>query len=268
MIVLIMKYVRGKSLNLGQVIAVLNQKGGVGKTTTTINVASYLAKAGKTVLVIDFDPQGNATSGLGIDKQSMANTSYEVLLGTTSLDEAITKTDIDRLNLVPANANLAAGEVELVSHNNRERYLQRAITNVAYDYVLIDCPPALGLLTVNALTAADKLLVPVQAEYYALEGLGQLLSVVQRVRGGLNPDLELLGVVATMFDGRTSLSDQVYAELERYFGDKLFRTVIPRNVRVAEAPSYGKPVSEHDKWSKGARAYKQLSKELMKRVDA
>lgn len=252
---------------MSEVIAVLNQKGGVGKTTTTINLAAYLAKAGKSVLVIDFDPQGNATSGLGVDKQSVGVTSYEVLLGKESIESAILPSGIERLHIVPANANLAAGELDLVSHNNREQFLKRAIANLAYDYVLIDCPPALGLLTVNALTAADRLLVPVQAEYYALEGLGQLLSVVQRVRGGLNASLELLGVVVTMYDSRTSLSEQVYKELTTHFGEKVFQTVIPRNVRVAEAPSYGKPVSEHDKWSKGARAYKQLSKEFLKRIE-
>lgn len=251
---------------MGRTIAVLNQKGGVGKTTTAINVGAYLAKAGKSVLVVDFDPQGNATSGLGLEKNDTEQTSYELLFAKVSLPEIVKETAIEGLYIVPTNANLAAAEVELVSHNNRESLLKQALISAAYDYVIIDCPPALGLLTINALTAADLLLIPVQAEYYALEGLSQLLSVVQRVRGGLNPRLELLGVLVTMYDARTSLSDQVYQELQKYFGDKLFKTVIPRNVRVAEAPSYGKPISEHDKWSKGARAYKQLSKELLKRT--
>jgi chromosome partitioning protein len=251
-----------------QIIAVLNQKGGVGKTTTTINLGAYLAKSGKSVLIVDFDPQGNATSGLGIDKNSLDATSYELLFDKAPLHNVVRETDVARLFLVPTNANLAAAEVELVSHNDREQCLKRALKQLDYDFVLIDCPPALGLLTINALTAASQLLIPVQAEYYALEGLSQLLSVVQRVRAGLNPSLELFGVVVTMYDSRTSLSVQVYQELQKHFGDKLMSTVIPRNVRVAEAPSYGKPVSEHDKWSKGARAYKQLSKEFLKRATA
>lgn len=249
------------------VIAVLNQKGGVGKTTTVINLGSYLAKAGKTVLILDLDPQGNATSGVGIDKNAVDLTSYDLLLGNARPEQVIKETNFERLFIIPTNANLAAAEIELVSHNNREHMLKGALPNLAYDYILIDCPPSLGLLTLNALTAGNQLLIPVQAEYYALEGLSQLLSVVQRVRSGLNTQLELLGVVVTMYDGRTSLSEQVYGELKKYFADKLFKTVIPRNVRVAEAPSYGKPVSDHDKWSKGARAYKQFSKEVLKRAE-
>lgn len=249
-----------------KIIAVLNQKGGVGKTTTAINVAAYLAKADKSVLLIDFDPQGNATSGLGLDKQTDA-TSLEVLFGQIGLDKAVQETSLNGLYLLPANAALATAEVELVNKPGRELHLRNALQSLAYDYVLIDCPPSLGLLTVNALSAAEWLLIPVQAEYYALEGLTQLLTVMQQVRGGLNPQLELLGVIATMFDARTSLSDQVYQELKKYFGDKLFKTIIPRNVRLAEAPSYGKAIVEHDKWSKGARAYKQLTKELIKRVE-
>lgn len=248
------------------VIAVLNQKGGVGKTTTAVNLGAYLAKAGKSVLIVDFDPQGNATSGLGLDKQAVDATSYDLLFGKVAPEVAIKETNTNGLYIVPTNAQLATAEVELVSHNNREHLLKQALGNVTYDYILIDCPPALGLLTINALTAANELLIPVQAEYYALEGLSQLLSVVQRVRGGLNPNLELLGVVVTMYDGRTSLSEQVYSELKKYFGEKLLETVVPRNVRVAEAPSFGRPVSEHDKWSKGARAYKALSKEVLKKA--
>jgi chromosome partitioning protein len=247
------------------VIAVLNQKGGVGKTTTAVNLGAYLAKAGKSVLIVDFDPQGNATSGLGVDKQNLDSTAYDFIFKKAQAEDVIKETDTNGLYIVPTNAHLAAAEVELVSHNNREHLLKEALSNLAYDFILIDCPPALGLLTINALTAANELLIPVQAEYYALEGLSQLLSVVQRVRGGLNPGLELLGVLVTMYDGRTSLSEQVYGELKKYFGDKLLSTIVPRNVRVAESPSYGKPISEHDKWSKGARAYKALSKEILKR---
>lgn len=251
---------------MGNIVAVLNQKGGVGKTTTAINLGTYLAKAGKRVLIIDFDPQGNASSGLGVDKQSTETTIYQVLAGKTKIEKAITETIIPNLSLIVANQDLAAAEVELANTDNREYQLKEVLGVLDYDYVFIDCPPALGLLTVNALTAANWLLIPVQAEYYALEGLSQLLSVMQRVKQGLNTNLELLGVVVTMFDSRTSLAEQVYNELQKYFGEKMFKTVIPRNVRLAEAPSYGKPIAEHDKWSKGARAYKQLAKEVTGRV--
>ena len=249
---------------MGKVIAVLNQKGGVGKTTTAINLGAYLAKAGKSVLLVDFDPQGNATSGLGLDKQSTQSTTLDVLFGKSDLAKTVRDTSVPHLWILPANASLATAEVDLVDKERRELKLKAALEGADYDYILIDCPPSLGLLTINALTAADYLFIPVQAEYYALEGLTQLLSVMQQVRGGLNPQLELLGVVVTMFDSRTTLSEQVYGELKKYFNDKLFTTIIPRNVRLAEAPSYGKPIADHDKWSKGARAYKQLSKEFIK----
>lgn len=248
-----------------QTIAVLNQKGGVGKTTTAINLAAYLHKTGKSVLVVDLDPQGNATSGLGYDKSHITAGTYELLLGQTDL-AAVTQTVHDGFYLVPTNANLAAVEIELVNRPNREQSLKQALAPATYDYVIIDCPPALGLLTVNALTAANTMLIPVQAEYYALEGLGQLLQVFQGVKQSFNPRLEILGVVVTMYDSRNSLSTQVVEELKKHFGDKLFKTVIPRNVRLAEAPSYGKTIIEHDKWSKGARAYKQLTKEVSDRV--
>ncbi len=249
---------------MSSIIAVLNQKGGVGKTTTAINVCAYLAKAGKSVLLVDLDPQGNASSGLGLDKQALDTTVYEVLFKEVETAAAIQETHISGLYLLPANAGLAAAEVDLASENRREYRLKEALAGLTYDYILIDCPPALGLLSINALTAANEVLIPVQAEYYALEGLGQLLEVVQRVRGGLNPHLNLMGVVITMHDSRTSLGEQVVAEVHKHFGDKLFTTMIPRNVRLAEAPSYGKSIAEHDKWSKGARAYKQLTKEIMK----
>jgi chromosome partitioning protein len=253
---------RGK---MTQVIAILNQKGGVGKTTTAINVAAYLQKQGKSVLVVDLDPQGNATSGLGIDKNAHDLTTYELMINGAEIKDAIIEAR-EGLHIIPANANLAAAEVELVSVTHRETKLKQLLASVTYDFVLIDCPPSLGLLSINALTAAHWVLIPVQAEYYALEGLSQLLDVVQRIRAGLNANLELLGVVVTMYDGRTTLSENVYGELKKHFGNKLFETVVPRNVRLAEAPSYGKSIADHDKWSKGARSYKQLAKEVSKRV--
>jgi chromosome partitioning protein len=249
------------------IIAVINQKGGVGKTTTAVSLAAQLASEETPVLLVDLDPQGNATSGLGLAKDQLTPTSYEVLFGQASLDQAVQPANREGLFILPANSNLAAAEVELVGLQNREFALQQAMQVSAYAYVIIDCPPALGLLTINALTAANSLLIPVQSEYYALEGLGQLLNTVQRVRQGLNPSLDLLGVVLTMFDKRTSLSEQVQDELKTHFGEKLFKTVIPRNVRLAEAPSFGKTIFEHDRWSKGARSYKQFAKEVAKRVN-
>lgn len=251
---------------MAEIIAVLNQKGGVGKTTTAINLGAYLAKSGKSVLVVDFDPQGNATSGLGIDKHGLSLTMYDVLFSKTGVEHVVQETSVPGLYVLPANPNLAAAEVELVSQLQREQMLREILGSLSYDVMIVDCPPSLGLLTINALTAANHLLIPVQAEYYALEGLSQLLSVVQRVRAGLNPNLDLLGVVVTMYDSRTSLSDQVHQELTKHFADKVMKTVIPRNVRLAEAPSHGKPIADHDKWSKGARAYKALAKEIMKRI--
>lgn len=249
------------------IIAVTNQKGGVGKTTTAVNLAAYLAGPQCRVLLLDLDPQGNATSGLGLQKDGLEPTSYEVLLHQATLDQAVQTTNREGLYLLPANPNLAAAEVELVGASQREFRLKESLGVAAFDYIIIDCPPALGLLTINALTAAHALLIPVQSEYYALEGLGQLLATVQRVRQGINPTLDLIGVVLTMYDKRTSLSEQVKAELQKHFGDKLFKTTIPRNIRLAEAPSFGKTIFEHDKWSKGARAYKHFAKEVAKRVN-
>lgn len=249
-----------------QTIAVINQKGGVGKTTTAINVGTCLQKDGKSVLIVDLDPQGNATSGIGLNKGDFQQTTYTVITGASSLADAIVEVPRLGLSIVPANEQLAAAETDLASELMRETKLRQALEGATYDYILIDCPPALGLLTINALTAANYVLIPVQTEYYAMEGLSQLLGVIQRIRQGLNPDLELLGVVATMYDTRTSLSSQVFEELQKHFGDKLLKTVIPRNVRLAEAPSYGKTIIEHDRWSKGARSYKQLTKELEKRL--
>lgn len=251
---------------MGHTIAILNQKGGVGKTTTAINLAAYLAKAGKSVLLVDFDPQGNATSGLGIDKQNIDATVYDVLFHDNKTDRVVRETNLANVYLLPSNHNLAAAEVELAQVADRDSQLKQALLGTTYDYTLIDCPPALGMLTINALTAADCVLIPVQAEYYALEGLSQLLQVMQRVRQGSNPSLELLGVVLTMYNSRTTLADQVKAEVTKHFGDKVFSTVVPRNVRLAEAPSYGKSILEHDKWSKGARAYKQLAKEILQKL--
>lgn len=252
--------------NVSHIIAVLNQKGGVGKTTTTINVAAYLAKQGHSVLIVDLDPQSNTTSGLGINKQDKEPGIYEVLVNQATLQETLRKIS-DHIFVLPTDGKLAALEVELVEHSERELALKQALSAASYDYILIDCPPSLSLLTINALTAANSLLIPVQAEYYALQGLSQLLQIVQMVRQGLNPELELLGVVITMYDSRTTLSNQVKDELDKHFGDKVFETVIPRNVRLAEAPSYGKHIVDYDKWSKGARAYKKLTKEIHKRVN-
>lgn len=248
---------------MSEVIAILNQKGGVGKTTTAINLAAYLQKMGKSVLLVDLDPQGNATSGLGLDKNSQEGGTYDLLLGNIDLAQAVKPVENGGFYIVPTNANLAAVEIELVNKPNREHCLKEALKQATYDYVLIDCPPALSLLTVNALTAAQYMIIPVQAEYYAMEGLGQLLQVFQQVKSSLNPGLEIMGVVVTMFDSRTSLSEQVLTEVKKHFSDKLFTTIIPRNVRLAEAPSYGQPILQHDKWSKGARAYKQLAKEVV-----
>lgn len=252
---------------MSNVIAVLNQKGGVGKTTTTINLAAYLARAGKTVLIVDIDPQGNATSGLGIDKRTAPKTMYDVLLGEIDPAKAVLQTSVKNVSILPANPDLAGAETELAAAKNREVLLRGALQGLSYDFILIDCPPALGLLTVNALIAANWLIVPVQAEYYAMEGLGQLLEVFQRVKQSMNPSINLLGVLVTMYNARTSLAEQVVKELHQHFGDNVFNTLIPRNVRLAEAPSYGKPISEHDKWSKGARAYKSLAKEVLNRVN-
>lgn len=252
-------------MSTSTVIAVLNQKGGVGKTTTVVNLAAYLAKAGRSVLVVDLDPQGNATSGLGVDKQALQTTTYDILFDPAATPGAIVDTGISGLWLIGANAGLAAAEVDVAGEASREFRLKQALQQLEYDYVLIDCPPSLGLLSINALVAAHEVMIPVQAEYFALEGLGQLLDIVQRVRAGLNPRLELNGVLVTMFDGRNSLAQQVVDELEKHFGDKLYKAVVPRNVRLAEAPSYGKTILEHDKWSKGARAYKALAKEFERR---
>ncbi len=247
-------------------IAIVNQKGGVGKTTTAINLCSQMADAKHSVLLVDLDPQGNATSGIGLPKRQQ-NTTYDVLCRGVDLVDAVQETHVAQLFILPSDANLAGAEVELVNKPEREFVLKKALSTAAYDYIIIDCPPSLGLLTINALTCADSVLIPVQTEYYALEGLSQLLNTIQAVKNSTNPNLELLGIVLTMFDKRNSLSEQVHTEVKNYFGDKLFKSIIPRNVRLAEAPSYGRTIFEHDKWSKGARAYKALAKEVQRSVE-
>jgi chromosome partitioning protein len=249
-----------------KIIAVTNQKGGVGKTTTAINVAYLLAKGGSKVLLADFDPQGNATSGLGVVKQELPRTIVDVLAGEATPAEAIIATAHENLSLLPTTPHLANLEVELAQADQRFVRLKQTLSELDYDYIFIDCPPALSLLTVNALVAAHYILLPVQAEFYALEGLGQLLETMQLIRKGLNKKLELLGVVVTMYDHRTTLSRQVLDEVKKHFPGQVFETVIPRNVRLAEAPSHGLPVAAYDRWSKGARAYKQLTKEVKEKL--
>ena len=252
---------------MGRIIAIANQKGGVGKTTTSINLSSCITAKGKKVLVVDIDPQGNTTSGYGIEKNDLDNTIYELMLGDCSIEDCIIKDVIENISILPSNVNLAAAEIELIGVDKKEYILKNEIDWVKdrYDYIIIDCPPSLSLLTVNAMTTADSVLVPIQCEYYALEGLSQLIHTVNLVKERLNPNLEMEGVVFTMYDSRTNLSAQVVENVKSHLNQKVYRTVIPRNIRLAEAPSYGQPINIYDPKSAGAESYLALAEEVIDR---
>ncbi len=253
---------------MATVISVINQKGGVGKTTTAVNLGAYLARAGKFVLLVDLDSQGNATSGVGVDHRSLEKGVYEAIIGQATMRDVIQPTAIEGYRVAPATSNLAGAGVELVNAENREFKLAEALTEVRgeYDYIIIDSPPSLGILTVNGLVASDQILIPVQAEFYALEGLSQLMETVNLVKEHVKPELQILGAVITMFDGRNRLSNDVLNELFKHFKNRIFRTAIPRNVRLAEAPSYGQSILHYDPTSKGAKAYERLAEELLEEV--
>ncbi len=250
---------------MGKVISVANQKGGVGKTTTAVNLSASLAKKNKRVLLIDTDPQGNATSGVGVDK-SVQYSVYDVLVEGVEIENTIQKAEMKNLDVCPSNINLAGAEVQLVSVNEREYRLKEKIDKIKdqYDYIIIDCPPSLGIVTLNAFTASDSVLIPIQCEYYALEGLGQLINTINLVKKRMNKTLSIEGALLTMYDARTNLSNQVVKEVKNYFGDKVYKTVIPRNVKLSEAPSYGMPICMYDTRSKGAKCYEKFAKELLK----
>ena len=254
-------------IGMTKIMAIINQKGGVGKSTTAINLSAALGEMGKQVLLVDLDPQGNATSGLGIEKGQLNACIYDVLLNDVPIEQAIIPDVCKGLDLVPATINLAGAEVELVSEMARENRLKDAVGSLRgkYDYIFIDCPPSLGLLTVNALVGADKLIIPIQTEFYALEGVTKLLESMKRVKSRLNPSLDIFGILLTMYDGRTTLSRQVAAEVRNYFGDQVFETIIPRTVKLSEAPSYGMPITQYDPSGKGAAAYSELAKEVVNR---
>lgn len=254
---------------MGKIISFSNQKGGVGKTTTCVNMAAYLATFGKKVLLVDLDPQGNATTGLGFSKSQLKKSVYNVMIEEEDVKDNILNTEIEGLTLLPANIDLAGAEVELVYKKNREKVLKNALDKVKadYDYILIDCPPSLGLLTINALAGADSVIIPIQSEYYALEGLSQLMNSISLVRSHLNRNIKVEGVVLTMYDGRSTISKQISAEIKKYFTKKLYEIVIPRNIRLSEAPSHGKPIILHDPKCMGARAYSALTEEFLKKTE-
>ena len=251
---------------MSKVIAVFNQKGGVGKTTTNVNLTASLGTMGKKILVLDLDPQGNTTSGYGIDKQSVEKTIYDVIIEGVDINETILNTEFENIDIVAADTDLAGCEIELTSRESREYILKNSLDKVRdnYDYIFIDCPPSLGMLTINSLTAVDSVLIPIQCEYYALEGLGQLINTINLVKKHLNKTLEVEGALLTMYDARTNLSNQVVEEVKEYFGNKVYKTVIPRNIKLSEAPSYGMPITEYDSRSKGAKSYEKFVKEFLK----
>lgn len=253
---------------MGKIIVFANQKGGVGKTTSAVNVAAAMGAKGKRVLLVDLDPQGNTSSGVGINKKNMKLSSYDVLIGRSRAEDSIIETEFPNLSIMPSNISLAGAEFELVTHDKREYRLKNALATVkdTYDYIIIDCPPSLGILTVNALTASDGVIVPMQCEYYSMEGLSQLLSTIRTCKRLYNPQLELLGILITMYNGRLNLSGQVMTELKKYYAAKLFKTTILRNVRLSEAPSFGMPIIYYDKHCKGTEAYLSVSEEIMERM--
>lgn len=252
---------------MGKIISFVNQKGGVGKTTTCVNVSTYLALAGKKVLLLDLDPQGNASSSLGIAKDSKLKTVYDVMMDDADIMEVIIKSEVQNLDLIPSNVNLAGAEIELVQMNNREKVLKKNLNKIkgSYDFICIDCPPSLGLLTVNSLTASDSALIPLQCEYFPLEGLSQLMYTIKLVKQHLNPEIDIEGVVLTMKDARSNLGQSVAVDVQKYFPDRVFKTIIPRNIRLAEAPSYGEPIALYDPKSTGAKAYSELTNEILQR---
>lgn len=254
---------------MGKVIAIANQKGGVGKTTTTVNLAACLAKKGKKVLLVDVDPQGNSTSGLGIDKRRCERTVYDCLINEIPMNEAAVKTEYENLSVCPSNLELSGAEIELISVMGRENRLKTALAPIKdeFDYILIDTPPSLGLITINTLTAADSVLIPIQCEFYALEGVSQLTETIKRIKKALNPNLYIQGIVMTMYDARTNLAIEVVDEVKRFFPGKVYKTIIPRNVRLSEAPGFGRPVIYYDSSSKGAESYTELAQELIDSVN-
>ena len=253
---------------MGKIIAFANQKGGVGKTTSAVNIAASVGILGKSVLLIDLDPQGNTTSGVGINKKNLKSTSYELLIDEIDAAQAVVETEFKNLSVIPSNISLAGAEFDLYQLDNREYRLKKQLETVKnnYDYIFIDCPPSLGMITVNALAAADAVIIPMQCEYYALEGLSQLMITIRKIKQLYNPDLEICGILITMFNGRLILTMQVISELKKYYADKLFKTPVSRNVKLSEAPSFGKPVYYHDKSSKGANEYLEVAKELLESI--